>query len=85
MEQPGVEFFNSNDHDTTLINVAVGKGICLSPGFLMGDDRSIKWTRFLCPEEFDCVLCTKVSDGRESVHRLVEIISEEYGSYAGSL
>ena len=29
-----IEYFNSPDHDTTLVNVASGKGICLAPGFL---------------------------------------------------
>jgi hypothetical protein len=26
-----IEYFNSPDHDTTLTNVAAGKGICLAP------------------------------------------------------
>ncbi|MBR2254675.1 MAG: hypothetical protein IJ856_02490 [Candidatus Methanomethylophilaceae archaeon] len=85
LKQPDVDYFNSDDHDTTLVNVAAGVGICLSPGFLMGDERGIKWTRFVCPETFDCVLCTRANDDRESVRRLVEIIVEEYGSYEGPL
>ena len=28
----GIPHFNSNDHETTLINVEAGKGVCLSPG-----------------------------------------------------
>ncbi len=29
-----IDYFNSADHDTTLTNVAAGKGVCLAPGFL---------------------------------------------------
>ena len=29
-----IDYFNSPDHDTTLTNVASGRGICLAPGFL---------------------------------------------------
>ena len=29
-----IEYFNSPDHDSTLVNVASGKGICLAPRFL---------------------------------------------------
>ena len=29
-----IEYFNSADHDTTLTNVAAGRGVCLAPGFL---------------------------------------------------
>jgi len=85
ISQPDVEYFNSNDHDTTLVNVASGKGVCLSPGFLMGDDRGFKWNRFDCPERFDCVLCTKANDNRDSVRRLVEIIADLYAKYDGPL
>ncbi len=85
LSQPGTDFFNSNDHGTTLINVAVGRGVCLSPGFLMGDDKGYKWTRFACPESFDCVLCTRKKDERESVRRLVETIARTYAEYDGQL
>ena len=83
--QSGVEYFNSNDHDTTLVNVASGKGVCLSPGFLMQEEQGFKWNRFDCPERFDCVLCTKANDTRDSVRRLVEIIADLYAKYDGPL
>ena len=28
-----IDYFNSADHDTTLTNVAAGRGVCLAPGF----------------------------------------------------
>ena len=27
-----IDYFNSPDHDTTLTNVAAGRGVCLAPG-----------------------------------------------------
>jgi len=80
-----VGYYNSHDHDTTMVNVAVGKGVCLSPGFLKGDDPGYRWIPFDCPERFDCVLCTKANDERAPVRRFVEIMKELYDSYDGYL
>lgn len=38
IEEVGVDFFTSHDHETTLTNVAAGRGVCLAPGFL--DDHN---------------------------------------------
>jgi len=80
-----VGFYNSHDHDTTMVNVAVGRGVCLSPGFLKGDDPGYRWIPFDCPERFNCVLCRKEDDTRDSVGRFIEIMKEEYGRYTGYL
>ena len=85
IENTDVGYYNSHDHDTTMINVAVGKGVCLSPGFLKGDDPGYRWIPFDCPERFDCVLCTRADDERAPVRRFVEIMKEVYDSYGGHL
>ena len=38
-----IEYFNSPDHDSTLVNVASGKGICLAPGFLNDHSGQFAW------------------------------------------
>ena len=38
-----IDYFNSPDHDTTLTNVAAGKGICLAPGFLNDHTDPFSW------------------------------------------
>lgn len=78
-------FYNSHNHDTTMVNVAVGSGVCLSPGFLMGNDPGYAWVPFDCPEYFDCSVAMKDKEERPSVIRLVEILKELYSSYPGPL
>ena len=45
-----INYFNSPDHDTTLTNVAAGRGICLAPGFLNDHSGQFAWIPFDCPE-----------------------------------
>ena len=73
-----VEYFNSPDHDTTLTNVAAGRGVCLAPGFLNDHSGQFAWIPFDCPERFECVLCTHKNDVRESLKRFVEILQRLY-------
>lgn len=73
-----VSYFNSPDHDTTLTNVAAGRGICLAPGFLNDHSGQFAWIPFDCPERFECVLCTHKNDSRESLRRFVEILQGLY-------
>ena len=63
----GIDYFNSPDHDTTLTNVAAGKGICLAPGFLNDHTDQFSWIPFDCTESFSCVLCTHKNDKREGL------------------
>ena len=37
-----IDYFNSADHDTTLTNVAAGRGVCLAPGFLNDHSDSLR-------------------------------------------
>ena len=43
-----VAYFNSADHDTTLTNVAAGRGVCLAPGFLNDHSGQFAWIPFIC-------------------------------------
>ncbi|MBO5513225.1 MAG: LysR family transcriptional regulator, partial [Mogibacterium sp.] len=62
-----IDYFNSADHDTTLTNVAAGRGVCLAPGFLNDHSGQFAWIPFDCKESFSCVLCTHKDDNRPSV------------------
>ena len=77
-----VEYFNSPDHDTTLTNVAAGKGVCLAPGFLNDHSGQFAWIPFDCPESFSCVLCTHKNDARESIVDFVKILQQLYSEAA---
>ncbi len=73
-----VSYFNSADHDTTLTNVAAGRGVCLAPGFLNDHSGQFAWTPFDCSESFSCVLCTHKSDSRPVLKEFIEVLQELY-------
>lgn len=70
--------FNSNDHETTLTNVAAHKGICLAPGFLNDHNNEFAWTPFDCKETISCVLCTHSSDKRKFVAEFICTLKNFY-------
>ncbi|MBQ1575951.1 MAG: LysR family transcriptional regulator [Oscillospiraceae bacterium] len=73
-----IEYFNSADHDTTLTNVAAGKGVCLAPGFLNDHSGQFAWIPFDCAERFTCVLCTHKDDSRPAVAAFVALLKRLY-------
>ena len=73
-----IDYFNSADHDTTLTNVAAGRGVCLAPGFLNDHSGQFAWIPFDCRESFSCVLCTHRDDNRPSVKVFLEILKKLY-------
>ena len=73
-----IDYFNSADHDTTLTNVAAGRGVCLAPGFLNDHSGQFAWIPFDCQETFSCVLCTHKEDQRESLKAFLDILKKLY-------
>jgi len=73
-----INYFNSADHDTTLTNVAAGRGVCLAPGFLNDHSGQFAWIPFDCRENFSCVLCTHKEDQRESLKAFINIMKKLY-------
>jgi len=73
-----IQYFNSPDHDTTRVNVAAGKGICLAPGFLNDHSGQFAWVPFDCRETFSCVLCTHKADNRPSLAAFLGILKKLY-------
>lgn len=73
-----VDYFNSQNHDTTLTNVAADKGICIAPGFLNDHTGEFAWTFVNHDDSFSCVLCTHESDHRDSVNTFIQILQKLY-------
>ena len=73
-----IDYFNSPDHDTTLTNVAAGRGVCLAPGFLNDHSNQFAWIPFDCKESISCVLCTHKTDNRKSLYDLIEVLMKLY-------
>lgn len=74
----GLAHFNSNDHGTTLVSVAAGKGVCLSPGLFNDGSGEFAWTPFDCEETISCVLLTHAGERRPEVARLVQLLQDAY-------
>ncbi len=70
----GVRHFNSQNHETTLTNVAAGRGVCISPGFLNDNSGEFAWTPVDCEEHLKCVLCTHAGEKRDSVKAFLRIL-----------
>ncbi len=66
-----IRYFNSPDHDTTLTNVAAGRGICLAPGFLNDHSGQFAWIPYDCEETFSW-------DRRPSVTAFLDILKGLY-------
>ena len=73
-----VAYCNSPDHDTTLTNVAAGRGVCLAPGFLNDHSGQFAWIPFEGAERFECVLCTHRADRRESLAAFLALLQRLY-------
>lgn len=73
-----IDYFNSADHDTTLTNVAAGRGVCLAPGFLNDHSGQFAWIPFDCAESFSCVLCTHRDDKRPALREFLRILQTLY-------
>ena len=73
-----IRYFNSPDHDTTLTNVAAGRGVCLAPGFLNDHSGQFAWIPFDCKESFSCVLCTHKDDNRPALKAFLDVLKELY-------
>ena len=73
-----IRYFNSADHDTTLTNVAAGRGVCLAPGLLNDHSGQFAWIPFDCAERFSCVLCTHREDNRPSLGAFLDVLKTLY-------
>ncbi len=82
IETLNIPYFNSNDHETTLTNVAARKGVCLAPGFLNDHYNEFAWTKFDCPETVACVLCTHSNDQRDAVLNFVKLLQDIYKQHS---
>ena len=76
--QAKIRYFNSPDHDSTLTNVAAGKGICLAPGFLNDHSGQFAWIPYDCEECFHLVLCTHKTDSRKSLINFITVLQKLY-------
>jgi DNA-binding transcriptional LysR family regulator len=81
IETQNISYFNSDDHDTSLTNVAAGRAIVLSPGFLNDHNGEFCWIPFDCEETIPCVLCTHASDRRAVISNFIEMIQSIYHSH----
>ena len=73
-----IDYFNSENHDTTLTNILADKGVCLTPGFFQDYTGEFAWIPFDCEEKFECYLCKHTYDKRDSVKIFIKILQNIY-------
>lgn len=78
MTQVPINYYNSPTHDFTMIQVASGKAICLSPGYLNDHTGEFAWIPFDCPEKFELVLVTHQDNRTPAIKVLIDILKELY-------
>ncbi|MBR1846142.1 MAG: LysR family transcriptional regulator [Bacilli bacterium] len=78
LNETRIPFINSEDHDTTLTNIAAGKAIVLAPGFLHDRNDGFAWVPFECHETISCCLGVKVNDKRPSLKAFIDILLHLY-------
>lgn len=78
MSSGKITYFNSPDHETTLTNIAAGRGICLAPGFLNDHSGQFAWIPYDSKDTFECVLCTHKTDVRESLQEFISTLKQLY-------
>ncbi len=71
-----VNHFNSQNHDTTLTNVAAGRGVCIAPGFLNDYSEEFSWTPVEWEDSLSVVLCSHENDDRDSIRNFIRILQE---------
>lgn len=76
--QSHCDYFTSHDHDTSLTNVAAGRAIVLSPGFLNDHMGEFAWIPFDCEEVIPCALYTHANDNRWSISHFIDVIRDCY-------
>ena len=73
-----ISYFNSQNHETTLTNVAAHRGVCIAPGFLNDNLGEFAWIPYDSKEIISCVLCTHKSDQRPSLKAFIKILQKIY-------
>ncbi len=73
-----IDYLNSENHETTLTNIAAEKAVCLTPGFFNDFTGEFAWTPFVCDEKFECYLCVHTNDKRESLKIFLKILVDIY-------
>lgn len=72
--QGKVKTLNSPTHDFTMVTVASGQAVCLSPGYLMAPDEQVVWLPFETDLVYDCYLLTHKEDQRPALQELISLL-----------
>ena len=76
-----VKYFNSNNHETTLLNVAANNGICISPGLLNDHNHEFAWIRYDSDAYLEYALCIHENNKNPQVLEFVQLLCHIYQSH----
>lgn len=82
IQQSNLSNMTSENHETTLINIASNRAVCLIPGLLNDFNDEFTWIPFNCKETMPCVLCSHKDNQKEPLPKFIEILQGLYQSDA---
>ena len=78
IQDPSVNYFNGDDHDTAVTFVAANEGVVLAPGFLNDHNSRFAWIPFDTDVVIPCVLCSHISDKRKTLQAFIDLLVNYY-------
>lgn len=78
LQKMGITSLTSETHETTLINIAANRAVCLIPGLLNDFSKEFVWVPFQCEETIPCVLCTHKDSPKASLPTFIAILKDLY-------
>lgn len=78
VNQLNIASLTSENHETTLINIASNRAVCLIPGLLNNYSNEFAWIPFPAAGTIPCVLCTHKDNPKESLPDFISILQELY-------
>ncbi|UXR83323.1 LysR family transcriptional regulator [Staphylococcus sp. IVB6214] len=78
MSQFQISTLTSANHETTLINIAAKRGVCLIPGLLNDFNQEFSWIPFETSTTIPCVLCRHQNDSKEHITDFIALLQDFY-------
>lgn len=82
IQHSNLSSMTSENHETTLINIASNRAVCLIPGLLNDFNNEFTWIPFNCKEIMPCVLCSHKDNHKETLPKFIDILKKLYQSDA---
>lgn len=80
LQEMHIDSLTSENHETTLVNIASNRAICLIPGLLNDYNDEFTWIPFDCQETIPCVICTHTNSTKSTLPYFLSILKDLYAN-----